>query len=317
MSSRYWRLSKLSGHHQVARLAAIAAALTLCWNTAETMGNPLAAPYKPDHAAPLKATTHLLFENEHHKQFRVEFNGIKADRVPGFLYVPRAGSGKFPAVVLQYGSGGNKASGYIVQIGRFFADRGFVVLTIDAPRRGERAPKEKHWYDLLDFERGHDAFVQYLGDYSRAVDYLESRPDVNARDICFVGISWGAITGITYVAHDPRIRAMVSLVGGGDVLPHLPPKLPDKVKDAVRELDPVNHVGQIAPRPLLLINVKHDRLIPRSCAEALHRAAGKGSRVLWLDSDHNFRNQDRAKLAQSVVDFLQQALALPVTRPEP
>lgn len=268
------------------------------------------SPYVPTHGTPLKTSMRLVHDRPGHKQYRVEFNGIKGDRVPAYLYVPKSAEKKHPAVLLQYGSGGHKDSGYIVQIGRFFADHGFIVLTIDSPGKGERAPRVKHWYDSLDLDRGRALFVQYLGDYSRAVDYLVSLPDVDPGRIGYVGISWGAITGITYVAHDPRIRAMAALVAGGDVVHHLPIRVSDDFKKELAQLDPVNHIALIAPRPLLLINVKHDELIPHACAEALHRAAGKGSRVVWLDTDHNFRNLDRIKVAQSVADFLRQSMPL-------
>ncbi|HEV3257110.1 MAG TPA: acetylxylan esterase [Gemmataceae bacterium] len=263
-----------------------------------------AVPYAVAHDAPLKATEKLVKDADDLKQFRVEFNGIKGDRVPAFLYVPKKGKPRRPAVLLQYGSGGNKSTGYITTLGHQFAARGFVVLTIDAPGRGERAPKQKKRFAWLDFDHERQVFVQYLGDDSRAVDYLMSRPDVDPRRLAFVGISWGAITGIPFVAHDPRVKAMASMVGGGDVLSVLPPKMPDKVRQAIKPLDPVNTVSLIAPRPLLLLNVTRDQLIPRACAEALHKAAGKGAKVVWLDTDHYFHGQDRGKIADSVIDFL-------------
>ena len=60
--------------------------------------------------------------------------------------------------------------------------------------------------------------MHYCGDYSRATDFLTARPEVDKDRLGFVGISWGAITGITYVAYDPRIKAMGSMVGGGNFL---------------------------------------------------------------------------------------------------
>src|SRR5262245_21737880 len=98
---------------------------------------PAAGPYAVAHDAPLRAAETVIDTTDTHRQFRVEFNGIKGDRVPGFLYVPRKNPVKCPAVLLQYGSGGNKKTDYIVQIGRQFVGQGFVVLTIDAPERGD------------------------------------------------------------------------------------------------------------------------------------------------------------------------------------
>src|SRR5205823_6316971 len=99
-----------------------------------------------------------------------------------------------PAVLLQYGSGGNKNTNYIVALGRQFVEHGYVVLTIDVPGRGERKekPAERRMFD--------GRFAETFGDYSRAIDYLCSRPDVDAGRVAYAGISWGAITGITFAA---------------------------------------------------------------------------------------------------------------------
>jgi dienelactone hydrolase len=267
-----------------------------------------ALPYSVAHNAPLHSSEQVVKETSDYKQLRIEFDGINADRVPGFLYLPQKEKLKRPAVLLQYGSGGHKNSGYIVEFAHQFVARGFVVLTIDAPLRGERAPKEKRAFNWLDLDLGRNLFVQYLGDYSRAVDYLVTRPEVDPERIGYVGISWGAITGITYVAYDPRIKTMVSMVGGGNLMSRLPGEVPDKLKEIIAQLDPVNTISRVAPRPLLLLNVTHDQLIPRLCAEAIHKAAGKGAKVVWLETDHYFRGEDRTKLGDLVIEFLEKNL---------
>jgi dienelactone hydrolase len=273
------------------------------------------APYEAAHDAPLEAHQTVIAQTDGYQQFRVEFHGIKGDRVPAFLYVPdqpsRKGEGsglaKCRAVLLQYGIGGNKTTDYIVAIGRQFVARGFVVLTIDAPLRGERAPKEKKNASgaLGDFAR--DIFVQTCGDYSRAVDYLVTRPEVDAERIGYVGISWGAITGVTYVAHDSRIKVMGSMVGGGNFGGLLGPAA-DPNGNGPPPIDPVHHVGRIAPRPLLMLNVTKDQLVPRQFAEALHQAAGKGAEVRWLETDHFFSDVDRREVAESVIEFMEENL---------
>src|SRR4051794_12808025 len=48
----------------------------------------VAAPYSTDHAKPLEAKEEVVNRADDHTQLRVEFNGIKGDRVPGYLYVP-------------------------------------------------------------------------------------------------------------------------------------------------------------------------------------------------------------------------------------
>jgi dienelactone hydrolase len=261
-------------------------------------------PYSTAHEAPLKATEEVVKSETFYKQLRVEFNGIKGDRVPGFLYLPTRDKGKRPAVLMQYGIGDNKTASYIVNLGRQFVANGYVVLTIDVPERGERANGAKKLNFLLDQKKAHDLFLQYLGDYSRSVDYLLTRPEVDADRIGYLGISWGAITGLTFVAHEPRVKTMVSMVGGGGLLDLVGAGISEQMKDKVKQVDPVYHIAGIAPRPLLLMNVTKDQLVPPKAAEALHKAAGKGAKVVWKETDHYFRGIDRVKLGDEVIRFM-------------
>jgi hypothetical protein len=41
----------------------------------------------------------------------------------------------------------------------------------------------------------------------------------------------------------------------------------------------------------------------------LHRAAGKGSKVVWVEADHYFRGADVKKVGEDVIAFLSQSLA--------
>src|SRR5687767_4516493 len=131
---------------------------------------PTTQPFATAHDKPLDAVLSIVQETDKYTKYRVEFNGIRS-RVPANLYIPKDGKKSHPAVLLQYGSGGNKNTNYIVMIGLKAVERGFVVMTIDIPNKGERKNKLVR---RLPFE---GAFGETLGDYSRAVDYLCSRPE--------------------------------------------------------------------------------------------------------------------------------------------
>ena len=280
--------------------------------TAATTTAPVPRPYRVNHDAPLDATAGVVAETKDHTQFRVEFNGIKGDRVPAFAYVPKNDEARHPAVLLQYGSGGNKTTNYIVALAHQFVARGFLVLTIDVPDRGERRPKGPRdpWRGLT--QGG--TFLQTLGDYSRAVDYLLTRDDVDPARIGYAGISLGAITGITFVAHEPRVSAMVSIVGGANLLGTLKVDIDPEVRKASERIDPFYHVGRIAPRPLLLLNATHDQLVPRFFGEQLHKAAGAHGKKVWVETDHFFQGVDRYAVLETVIDFMQESLpAKPMT----
>jgi dienelactone hydrolase len=272
-----------------------------------------AAPYDTAHAKPLEPKEEIVHKADNHTQYRVEFNGIKEDRVPAFLYVPKRKPDEkakpFPAILLQYGTGGNKTSDYIVGIGKQFVARGYVVLTIDSLDCGERKGKNPKAASILGLI-GADQIMHYCGDYSRAMDFLACHAEVDPARLGYVGISWGAITGVTYVAYDPRVKAMGSMVGGGNFMGLYSKKLAEKAaREGSKSSDPVYHVARIAPRPLLFINVTKDQLILKSWAESMHKAAGVGSKVVWLDGDHYFRGLDRAAVCDSVIEFMDKELA--------
>ncbi len=273
---------------------------------ASLAGAEPATPFPMAHGKPLNVQVRRVSGTSEYQQFRVEFDGISGDRVPAYLYVPQAGAKPCPAVLLQYGIGGNKNTDYIVEIGQQFVAQGFIVLTIDAPMRGERKRPGTKRPLLGQFSRS--LFSQYCGDYSRAVDYLASRPDVDCKRLCYMGISWGAITGVTYAANDPRIRVVASMVGGGNFAGLLSGWRADDGKKSIPSLDPVDNVARIAPRPLLMLNVTQDQLVPRPYAEALHKAAGKGAEVRWLETDHFFRTVNRQEVVAGVIRFIQRKL---------
>ena len=253
-------------------------------------------PFKVDHKAPLKAAAMIVERAEGFTKYRVEFNGIEGDRVPGHLYLPKKIRGRVPAVLVQHGVGDKKRVTYIVECCRMLTARGIIALAIDAPERGERKRPGKDGPAIWNLPAVRRWFQQHCGDYSRALDYLESRPDVDARRLGYVGFSWGAITGVTFAAHDDRVRAMTSVVGGG-VLSLLGKKL-----------DPVSNVGRITPRPLLFINASKDQVVLRPFAIALHKAAGPHAIVKWYDTDHTFSNFDRAKIMALLADFMKKSL---------
>ncbi len=255
-----------------------------------------AAPFKVDHQAPLKAEAKVVGTEKNFTKYRIEFNGIEGDRVPGHLYLPKEICGRVPAVLVQHGVGDKKHAKYIVECCRMLTARGIIALAIDAPERGERKRPGKDGPVMWNLPAVRRWFQQHCGDYSRALDYLATRSDVDARRLGYVGFSWGAITGVTFAAHDNRVRAMTSVVGGS-VLSLLGKKL-----------DPVANVGRIAPRPLMFLNATKDQIVLRPFATALHKAAGKDAIVKWYDTDHIFTGTDLPKIMGMLADFMKKSL---------
>jgi len=95
--------------------------------------------------------------------------------------------------------------------------------------------------------------VLWSKDLGRALDYLEERPDIDARKIGYYGFSAGAVYGPIFTAVDTRFKATVLLAGGlyGNMAP---------------EVDPV----YFAPRstvPTLMVNGRDDFICPVEIAQ--------------------------------------------------
>jgi hypothetical protein len=70
------------------------------------------------------------------------------------------------------------------------------------PTRSDRAPK--------------DLMVQKVNDPQRTLDHLESRDDIDAANLVYLGLSAGAEDGPLSTAIDQRFKALVYLAGGFD-----------------------------------------------------------------------------------------------------
>lgn len=119
-------------------------------------------------------------------------------------FVPRT-AGKHPVLVILPMLGGS----YPLEkyFASYFGKRGFASIIVHR----EKPPKDSGW-EVLDA-----MFKQSVLDNRRAMDWIETRPELDARRIGVFGISMGAIKGALLTPLDPRIRAATLGLGGGDI----------------------------------------------------------------------------------------------------
>ena len=133
---------------------------------------------------------------EHRKvTFRTRYGTVLA----GDLYVPRGAKGKLAALAVSgpFGAVKEQASGLYAQT---MAERGFLTLAFDPSYTGESSGEPRH-------VASPDINTE---DFSAAVDYLATRPDVDAGRIGIIGIcGWGGFA-INAAANDTRIKATVA-----------------------------------------------------------------------------------------------------------
>jgi formylglycine-generating enzyme required for sulfatase activity/dienelactone hydrolase/predicted Ser/Thr protein kinase len=73
-----------------------------------------------------------------------------------------------------------------------------------------------------DTRDGVDYVARHIGDLRRALDYLETRDDIQFTTLAYYGFSWGADAAPLFLAVEPRWCAAVLLDGGFDPVPTRP-----------------------------------------------------------------------------------------------
>ncbi len=140
------------------------------------------------------------------------------------------------------------------------------------------------------------------------MDYLESRGDIDSTKIGLVGGSMGAILGAIFAGVEPRVKAAVLIVGGGNMSlmimksehPAISPiraYLEEKgithqeVQEITDPIDPINFIDKIAPRPLLMHNGEHDTIVPAEAGRQLYEKAKQPKTIYWYDAGHDVPTQ--------------------------
>jgi len=215
------------------------------------------------------------------------------------------------------------ASGYgdtqvqMFSIAEFLHHAGFSVLTYNSRARATSGGK----YVTLGVLEQQDALS--------LVNYAIGRRDVDANRIGMLGISMGGAIAILTAAKDQRIRAVVDDSGFSDApgviaasfehFIHLPafPFAPITVGIAdlranidVSRVRPMDVIGKISPRPLLIIHDSGDSVVP--VANSLRNFAAAGEpKELWLvpESGHGAaQTKAEPEYQQRVTKFFEQAL---------
>jgi hypothetical protein len=173
----------------------------------------------PDYNGPLNARTTGRIERPRYAIEKVVFESLPEFYVTANLYLPREG-GKHPAVLIPMGhwEQGKLAA---QPIAANLAMKGFVALAYDPVGQGERqqaydrrieaslagGATDQHFQAGAQSILAGENFARYrIWDGMRALDYLVSRPEVDADKLGATGCSGGG-TLTTYIsALDPRVK---------------------------------------------------------------------------------------------------------------
>jgi len=225
---------------------------------------------------PLEAKVTGAIERE--EGFRVEklhFQSRPKLYVTGNLYLPRdakAGD-KLPAVLYVCGHSGRGRDGNKTAFqhhGMWFATHGYACLLIDTLQLGEIAAihhgtyRENRWWWQA---RGYTPAAVECWNGIRAIDYLQSRPEVDSERIAVTGISGGGAATFWIAAADERVKVAVPVSGMSDLEDYVGEKVVNGHCDCMFMINTfqwpwTDIAALIAPRPMLFENSGHDTIFP-------------------------------------------------------
>lgn len=146
---------------------------------------------------------------------KVEYQTEPRDQVRAYLFLPADDNKKKPAVLCLHqtvtigkdepsGLGGNPNLHYALHL----AQRGYVTLAPDYPSFGE------HEFEFAETQSGYQSgSMKAICDNMRAIDLLQSLPQVDADRIGCIGHSLGGHNTMFTAVFDQRIKVMVSNCG--------------------------------------------------------------------------------------------------------
>lgn len=197
--------------------------------------------------------------------------------VTGNLYRPLKQEGKVPAILYVCGHGGVKKNGisygnkvHYQHHGEWFARNGYVCLTIDTLQLGEieglhhGTYREGMWWWL---SRGYTPAGVEAWNCIRALDYLQSRPEVDGEKLGVTGRSGGGAYSWWIAALDERIKAAVPVAGITNLKNYVIDGAVEGHCDCMfmvntYQWDYAQVAALVAPRPLLISNTDKDSIFP-------------------------------------------------------
>ncbi len=215
-----------------------------------------------------------------HAEFTVEklhFQSRPGLYVTANVYVPKNLSAPAPAILYVSGHGPVKTNGvsYGNKVayqhhGIWFARNGYVCLVMDTVQLGEieglhhGTYREGMWWWN---SRGYTSAGAEAWNCIRALDYLQSRRDVDATRMGVTGRSGGGAYSWWVTALDERVRVACPVAGITDLRNHVIDGVVEGHCDCMFMVntyrwDFAQIAALVAPRPLLLCNTDKDTIFP-------------------------------------------------------
>jgi eukaryotic-like serine/threonine-protein kinase len=195
--------------------------------------------------------------DESHKDWIVEKISLNAayenDRMMVYLFLPRNSSPPFQTLIffpgsyaieskeLGPGTSVNSYLDFILKSGRAAAYPVYFRTYERNDGKNDYYPAETHQYT--------EVLIKWVKDFSRTIDYLETRSDIDTSRLGFYGHSWGGRLGGIIPAVENRLAVNILVLGGLSNTKPFP------------EADGINYVPRIKI-PTLMLNGRYDSSFP-------------------------------------------------------
>jgi dienelactone hydrolase len=262
------------------------------------------------------------------EKLTLDLNGIEP--VPAYFVRPRSQDGPVPAILYNHAHGGNYELGkeellqgrdalqeppYAVAL----TQMGYAALCIDTWAFGERRGRSESEIFKHMLWTGRVMWGMMVYDSLRAVDYLASRPDVDAKRLGTMGLSMGSTMAWWLAALDPRVKVCIDIccltdfhaliesrgLDGHGIYYYVPRLLKHFTTAQINAL--------IAPRPHLSLAGNYDRLTPpagldRIDTELSQVYEAEGAPEAWKLLRYEIAHFETAAMRAEIVSFLERWL---------
>jgi alpha/beta superfamily hydrolase len=228
-------------------------------------------------------------------------------KIAGEIFYPPLKTTRSPALIICHGIPSGNAKdpsdkGYPA-VAEQFADLGFISMIFNFRGAGESEGN----FDIFGWTR----------DLAAALDYISKLKEVDKNHISVMGFSGGAMVSIYVTARDKRIANLVSFCSpirisflndrikvlgfiehqrslsiSGNTMPTL---TPEELMHGFDEIDPLNCVDKISPRPILIIHGDTDDLVnPEQAYDIYKKAKQPKELVIIKGAGHRLRHDEQA-----------------------
>ena len=141
----------------------------------------------------------------------------------------------------------------------------------------ERKDESYHCAGSSESHQYTECMVKCVKDYSRSIDYLETRKDIDTANLGYLGDSWGGRMGAIIPAVEDRLKLGVLIRGGVSKIKKFP------------EADEFNYVSYVKI-PVLMLNGKYDFIFPyESTVKPMFDLLGtpeQNKKLVLYETDH-------------------------------